>query len=390
MKRLLWVGDAGCDSGFARCTHRTLDVVSQHYDVTVLGLNYRGDPHNYPYPMYPAWTGGDFLGQGRVRELAERADIVVLQNDPWNIPGYLLQLKQLDVPIVGMIAVDSMNCRAKKFGLNGLTRALFWTDFGRDEAVAGGLTAPSSVIPLGVDLEIFSPGDREEARRAVGLPVDQVPPGAFIVGNINRNQPRKRLDLTIRYFAEWMKTHGHENDPVFLYLHVCPTGDQGIDCNQLAAYYGLQGHMILAEPGVWKGASIDHVVNTLRSFDVQINTALGEGWGLTTMEGMACGIPQIVPDWAALGDWPGPSVVKIPCEPTCFSSPTNQIGGVLDCEQTIDALEGFYKVRSLREQVGNLGRAWVGQDKFRWYDIGTAWLPELEQAFTDHGIRRTS
>jgi D-inositol-3-phosphate glycosyltransferase len=387
MKRLLWVGDAGCDSGFARCTHRTLDTLKNLYEVTVLGLNYRGDPHSYPYKMFPCWPGGDMFGVKRIRALAEKADIVVIQNDPWNIPPYLKELDGLNIPIVGTLAVDSKNCRSARFKLNGLTRALFWTQFGLDEARKGGLTIPGGVVPLGVDLDVFSPGDHIAARRfAIGLPEECV--NGFIVGNINRNQPRKRLDLTIRYFAEWVRSFGIKD--AYLYLHVCPTGDLGIDCNQLANYYGLQGRLILAEPEVWKGASIEHVVATLRAFDVQINTALGEGWGLTTMEGMACGVPQIVPDWAAFTDWPGDAVIKVPCEETCFTSPTNQIGGVLDREWTVSALQALYASgrdgvtwQDLRER----GLAKVAEPRFRWDNIGQTFASELEAAFQDHANR---
>jgi len=64
-KKLLWVGDAGCPSGFGLATHKILDVVRHKYDVTVLGLNYRGDPHGYPYEIWAASAEGDTFGIGR-------------------------------------------------------------------------------------------------------------------------------------------------------------------------------------------------------------------------------------------------------------------------------------------------------------------------------------
>jgi len=46
MKKLLWIGDAACDSGFSNVTHSVLSFLHNSWDVSVLGVNYRGDPHN--------------------------------------------------------------------------------------------------------------------------------------------------------------------------------------------------------------------------------------------------------------------------------------------------------------------------------------------------------
>jgi glycosyltransferase involved in cell wall biosynthesis len=238
------------------------------------------------------------------------------------------------------------------------------------------------VVPLGVDLDIFKPGDRREARKWIGLPDECL--DAFIVGNINRNQPRKRLDLTIRYFAEWIKRYQIED--AYLYLHVCPTGDTGIDCNQLSNYYGIPGKLILAEPDVWKGASLEHVARTYQCFDAQINTALGEGFGLTSLEGMAAGVVQIGPDIAAFGPlgWPGDAMIRLPYEETVFSSPTNQIGGVIDREAVIETLQLLYKSGFDRWQMREKGLALANRPEFRWYNIGVAFAEELEKALLDH------
>ena len=133
MRKLLWIGDADVATGFARCTHHVLDVLKETWDVHVLGLNYRGDPHSWPYPIYPC---GDLFGLGRVSELLGRIkpNLVVVQNDPWNIPEYLKQIQ--DIPVVATMPVDGKNCRGGK--LNGLALAVFWTQFGLNEARSGG------------------------------------------------------------------------------------------------------------------------------------------------------------------------------------------------------------------------------------------------------------
>lgn len=389
MRKLLWIGDAACQSGFAKCTHHTLEALRQTWDVHVLGINYRGDPHSYPYPIYPAFVpGGDLFGVHRVGDMIERVrpEMVVIQNDPWNIPAYMKKIKQFQTPppVVGAIAVDGKNCRGT--ALNELDRAIFWTRFAQVQAERGGMKVPSGVVPLGVDLDLFTPGDRDTARTELELPAQLQ--GTFIVLNVNRNQPRKRLDLTIQYFAEWIR-HYDVRD-AYLYLHVAPTGEMGYNCEQLARYYGINStrentRLILMQPDTFRGPAESWLVKTYQAANVQMSTTQGEGWGLTTMEGMACGIPQIVPDWSALGEWPGDAVVKVPC-PTQVTTQNgiNVVGGVPDKMRMIAALDLLYRDGDVHQNYVGLGLEQVSRPEFRWENIARAFAAEVELAAREH------
>lgn len=380
MRRLLWIGDACVSSGFARATHHTLAAFHPDWDVHALGINYRGDPHTYPYPVYPCWPGGDLFGIGRTKELVDKLkpDVVLVQNDPWNIPAYLQRIG--NVPAMAAVAVDGKNCAGR--GLNGLKLAIFWTQFGRREAQAGGYTGPCAVVPLGVDLEVYKPINRLQARTTLELPERYR--NGFIVGNVNRNQPRKRLDLCVMYFAEWIKSRGIED--AFFFFHTAPTGDQGYDVKQLAQYYGVTNKLILAEPEIGHGDPEETLCTTYNCFDAMLTTTQGEGWGLPTIEGMACGIPQIVPDWAALSEWTEDAVIKIPCTTfACTPKNVNVIGGIADREQTIEALDALYQSKH--------GQAWARcrqrglevarKPEYRWEAVGAAFRQVVEEAL--HG-----
>lgn len=381
MRRLLWVGDAGCESGFARATHHTLEQLRKSWDVYVLGLNFRGDSDiskQYPYHMYPAYVqGGDYLGIRRLANLVvkHRVDCVVIQNDPANFAGYLDKLEGYTGTVVGTIAMDGKNCIFID-QLNRLDRVLFWTDFARDECIRQGLTPPSGVVPLGVDLNVYKPGDKLEARKRMALPEEVH--DKFIVGNINRNQPRKRFDLMIRYFCRWAKEY--RRDDAILYLHAAPTGDNAYDCGQLMHYYGLQDRLLLAEPETFQGTPEHWVVSTLQSFDLQASTTQGEGWGLTTLEGMACRIPQIVPMWSALADWAFKGSYQIECTSTSMTPRWNVIGGVPDEEGFIHGLDLLYRNREFRDSIAQKGFELANEPRYRWENIGAAFGRELERA----------
>lgn len=399
MKTILWIGDAGCGSGFGRATHSIgRRLTEQGYKVVALGVNYNGDPHDEPYPIYPCWSGGDAIGLGRLPSMMERfqPDLVVVQTNPWHVPHYMRELSTWQrngkpIPVIGIIAVEGKNIEGRK--LNKLTHAIFWTEFGRDEALAGGMTIPSSVIPLGVDLDLFAPGDRNNARRSLmleecwpkGAPVGAL--DAFIIGNVNRNQHRKRLDLTLQYFAKWVRSRRIED--AYLYMHCLPGGSIHVNMDQLAGYFGrdekhphgIQDHIILSEPkNIFNGVEDKLVAETYRAFDVQINTGLGEGWGLTMMEGMACGVPQIGGDFSAFGEWARGAAVLVPCPFEGVMPDVDvMIGGFPDEAATIAALDELYWSPARRAELRRDGLQRVSESKYRWDQIATRYVSDIEQ-----------
>jgi len=383
MKNLLLIGDAACSSGFGRATAGILDHLHKHHNVSVLGVNYHGDPHKYPYPIYPAhMPGGDPLGLNRLGTLLPRIqpDGIILQTNPWHVPHYAKAFHRHgfgNIPIVGIIAVEGKNCVGTQ--LNFLKRAIFWNEFSAQQAVNGGMKAPYGIVPLGVDLGVFSPGDREEARLKIGLP--DVPPGSFIVGNVNRNQFRKRIDLSVMYFAEWIKSRGIRD--AYLYLHLLPGSSVQIDVGQLAYYCGANERVILAEPrDILYGAPEEYVVASYRAFDVQMTTTLGEGWGLTTMEGMACGIPQIGGDYAALGEWAKDAAYLVPCPIEGVMPDVNtMIGGIPDKTEMLWALDALYESKDRRADYTTRGLACVTQPQYRWERVAERFAEEIELGF---------
>lgn len=380
-RRLLWVGDAACPSGFAKATHAILETLRQTYDITVLAINYRGDPHTYPYDIFAAAPGGDMFGIGRLAWMCDyvKPDVIVLQNDGWNLPAYVAQIRQFkefnSIKLVAAVAVDGKNFQ--KEWLNGLDSVIFWTQFALDEARAAGYEGPASVIPLGVDLSIYRKIPQADARSKRGLIGAEK---AFIVGNVNRNQPRKRWDITIKAFAAWVKQYDVQD--AFLFLHTAPTGDTGVNVHQLASYYGVLDRLILVQPPVFYGIPEEDMALTYNCFDVLMSTTQGEGFGLTTIEAMACSVPVIVPDFSALGDWARDGAVLVSCPTTCIGPPyVNVIGGVPDETELVDALQALYVSREYREKMAREARAVATRAEYDWKFIGREYARVLKELF---------
>lgn len=387
---VLWCGDAGVSSGFARATHHVVGALHRDRHAAVLGINYHGDPEvarRYPYDIYPCVdafdTGvkGDFLGLARLPGLLRKLgpDVVVVQNDPWNIPQYLKVAG--NVPVVGWIAVDGKNCRGA--GMNGLALAVFWTRFGEEQARLGGYAGATAVVPLGVDLDVYRPLDTRETREKFRdmLFGPRFPVDGFIVGVVGRNQVRKRLDLAIKYFAEWVKTRGI--DDAYLYLHVGPTGDESFDLFQLPQYYGVANRVIVSEPTIGHGDTEEMLNEVYNMFDVLLSTSQAEGWNLPAMEAMAAGKPVVLPDWAAHSEWPEDAALLVPCSTTaCTPNNINVICGVPDMDATVDALDKLYASESLRREMSGRGSALVSRPRYRWDAVAAAFRDALDETLS--------
>jgi len=231
---------------------------------------------------------------------------------------------------------------------------------------------------------MYHPLPREEARRLLGFS-RAIDDDAFIVGNVNRNQPRKRLDLTVQYFAEWVHLNRLPPD-VYLYLH-CAQRDSGWDLAQLARYYGVENRIMLPPPNVVSAAMgfpETEMALVYSSFDVQLTTTAGEGWGLPQIEGMACGIPQIMPQYSALGEWAAGAAYYVTCPTSETHTGINTIGGIPDKQETINALQRMYSDADLRKRYGQMALARAREPQFRWEKVADLFKCHLGKMLIDN------
>ena len=98
--------------------------------------------------------------------------------------------------------------------------------------------------------------------------------------NANRNQPRKRIEITMQGFALFAE---NKPDNVKLYLHM-GSEDMGWNLMSLARRYDIEGRLIISNTS--KETPTDSVkrLNMIyNACEVGINTSLGEGWGWSAL-----------------------------------------------------------------------------------------------------------
>src|SRR5688572_28257140 len=122
----------------------------------------------------------------------------------------------------------------------------------------------------------------------------------------------------------------------------------GWDLGDLAKLYGVRGRVAVPADGL--KTTQDTMRYVYNAIDVQINTANGEGFGLCQLEGMACGTPQILPDFAALGDWPKSAAFMVPAtERSVQPNQQNVVRSAPKAQDVADAMFVLYKNAELRK-----------------------------------------
>lgn len=149
------------------------------------------------------------------------------------------------------------------------------------------------LAPLGVDTEVFRPRDKLEVRRELGLPVDEL-----LVLWVGRLSAAGKADLVpgMTVVAELM-----HRTPQPIRLVIAGADDEGYvaTLRTHAAALGIAERVWLQVPlppaqrHLWHAAA-----------DVFISPAdsMQETFGLTCIEAMACGVPQVVADWDGYRD----------------------------------------------------------------------------------------
>jgi FkbM family methyltransferase len=346
-KKVLWIGHAGVVSGYGKVTENICTrLYEKGWDVSVYGIGYTGEPHKMPYPIFPEDPTGQKL-QGILTRVDP--DIVVVLDDHWNVAIQMEMLASMGKfpPVVGYIAVDSENVRRETCAqLRTLKHTIVHTEYGIGELAKAGFTGSYSVAGHGVDSSLYMPYDKADARRKMQISIaGKSVEDAFIWGVVGMNQPRKRIDLSMAFFAAWWKAAG-KPDNAYLYLHTNFRG--GVwNIPQLAEFLGIKGHvMTTAKEGIPENS----MPAMYSIFDCMISTSEGESWGMCNHEGMACGIPQIAVQCGGMADWAKDAMLWV--KPSHYAFTPNGMNTkryIASERDFVDAMQRMYLHPELRE-----------------------------------------
>jgi teichuronic acid biosynthesis glycosyltransferase TuaC len=162
----------------------------------------------------------------------------------------------------------------------------------KDEMIALGAAENRSIaIGNGIDLERFTPVDRKEARRRLGIPAD-----SQVIVSVGALIPRKGYHLLIPALAELARKNPN------LLLYIVGEGESRDELENLAREKGVQERVSLvgSKPN-------DELKFWFSAADVSCLASSREGWANVLLESLACGTPVV-----ATRVWGAPEVINSP------------------------------------------------------------------------------
>lgn len=402
MKRMLYIGDSPTvQTGFARVTTHMLDRLKDHFEVHLFGVNYNNTPHEFPYPIYPA-AGPNleyiqtepYGGQKALRAVYEdvRPDLVVCNNDTWVVAMYYDYLQDYiqagDSTFYGYIPVDGGPYHVSLVhNLASWTGCATYTEFGRKVLLDTHLRGDIKVIPHGTNTKDFFEMDRGFARGRLNLD-----PDTYYIFNGNRNQPRKRYDLLVKGYAEFISWQPRDAKISF-FCHGGMNNNNGWNVpamleRELTKWRVPLDRPLLSQytnkPYPHNMVSIQMLNIMYNAMDVGINTAQGEGWGLVNSEHAVTGVPQIVPDHASLGElFADKRGLLMPVSWYDTERPYLIERGILNPHDIAKALDWAYKNQDKMAEMGRKAQKYFTSPELSWEHVSQTmleWIEELEKA----------
>jgi len=371
--KILFCADVGVQTGFGRVSEQLIPALAQEHEIHALAVNYAGDPNDMQQfcKMYPAMAhGSDPFGSHRIGELVQiiKPELVFIVNDIWvaiNLVDKIEPFKEsIGFKTCIYTPIDSYGLFPELLpAIDKWDKLITYTQFGKEEIEKMGYTKPIEVVGHGTDFSSFFPMDKAECRREFGVPED-----AFIVFNGNRNQPRKRIDLTIKGFVKFAKDKPDAR--LWLNMGAKDMGWEIIPLFKRVARdegYDSTGKLILTSPhfSTINCLPIEKLNKVYNACDIGVNTCIGEGWGLVNTEHAATGVAQLVPDHTSLKE-----IFKGVPRIACHGSETDRNYGLErmlpEPESMADLLDNYYHNHQALYNVGQWCYKRMHEKPFTW------------------------
>jgi len=217
-----------------------------------------------------------------------------------------------------------------------------------------------------IDTSIFKPLDRMQCLQwycqSMGI---NIPQNAFIIGDLNRNQPRKQPARLIKAFSKFAK----DKNDVFLDMQMDWRDVFGWDLNYIgqrpSPFLGdnVRGKML---PPMPVGIPKPQLAMVYGMWDLYATAQAGEGFALCTAEALSTGTPAIstkytTSDELIIEGEPSPRGMTIEYD-TLFWDKHDVAAcmrALINEDRMAEAFQYYYEDRELIYRHGENGRRWV-------------------------------
>lgn len=395
--RILFYGDGPqVATGFGTVSRNILMPLYKtgKYDITVLGINYWGEPHEFPIPTWPVGFNNekDPYGRKNVQQQIANSefDILFMIQDSFIldfIGEFIPKLKFNNKKFKSIVyfPIDGVPKREWISAMAAADYPVTYTDYGYKQCVEvfPDIKDRLRIVPHGINPKDFHPLSYAEVadfRQKYFGPLSD----KFIITTVNRNQQRKDIPRTIMAFKEF-----HDKYPdSLLYLHMAAR-DQGWNLDKTIDSFGLSINKDVIFPnnfGPNKGFPIPVLNRIYNASDVIVSSTTGEGWGLAQVEAMAAKTPIISPDNTACSEIAGEGrgiLIRSGHDKEHFvvlPHDNEVIRPIICVQDMVDAFEKMYKDEVARLRYGKTGYDWVTKNLIWDEHIVPQWEAIVDEA----------
>lgn len=396
LSRILFVGHGPGATGFSRVLESMLPALSERYEIHQFAPNHYGPERSDGWTLHGNPRPIDAWGLIELERLAGvlRPRAIVILEGPGPLAIYTAALRTIrgHVRIIAYCAIEAPVSEPDAMTwIQDVDHLVVYTSFAKrviedcmrrlQSSQRAFAPAAISIIPHGTSAALFGPMDgdpraqRAMARKALS-PGSRIADGAFVVLNASRNQPRKRIDLTMEAFALFAR--GKDKEQIRLYLHM-GTRERGWELFSLARRLDISDNLVFTTRArAHPQSPVEHLNLIYNACDVGLNTAAGEGWGLVSFEHAATRAAQVVPGHGACAElWGEHGVLVRPVG----TEPMERwlTAAVVSPEDAAEALERLYRDEAFRGRMSDLAYANATQPRFQWDHVAQLWAQLLEQ-----------
>ncbi|MBA0885559.1 glycosyltransferase family protein [Flavobacterium undicola] len=392
---VLIVSNTGRGTGFGRIAAGIAKSIAVEYEVHVVGLGLN--------EVEETWLGHQhhILDATRTSTLATLASrlcpsLIILigqgQLLAWQVTrlrrdGFLGAILSY-VPVEGKV-----HSSLPLIGLEQSTTVVAYTDIGA-KILTRALEEQSQLISRrlpfittishAIDKPLISKIEQRQQLREKLFPTySHLSDGIWIL-NANRNDLRKRPELTLKAFAAIAVLRPN----ITLVLHCQPTRG-GCDLRIERDRLGLRGRVILTHemrPELW---SDEHLVQLYTCCEIGINSCMGEGWGLVAFEHSLYGGAQILPAHEGLREIWGDAPLWVPVS---GNIPMDDVfsGQIPDHEDLSIAILQLIDQPNKANQIALACATRSFDPKLGWKSIGIEWLNLIALTLQEQNSRNIS
>jgi glycosyltransferase involved in cell wall biosynthesis len=200
---------------------------------------------------------------------------------------------------------------------------------------------------------------------------------------------RKRQERLLTAYAIMIKESRQFKDRTQLHMHCLPISGRGLNLIEVVMKLGIQENISFSYGQYLSAGWSSEALNVLYNIsDIHVSASSSEGFGIPTLESMACGKANIAPNCTSftelIGNEYGSNLDDASKNRGLLANieswhmePSGRFKSLVDQKDLATMMKKIYMDKKLRESLGDNGMDWVKQ--YTWNNVIKQWDALLKQ-----------